>query len=338
MIPPELREALEPSEDELARLVEPLSPGLLAGLSSATEPSAAELARLRPREARRRSPVWLLAVAAVLLSFVLFPRPDAPRHLAPGVEVYGSAHAAIVDEDALVIELRDGLANFRADRRVVVRAGEVDVDFESARVSILLDGGHVRIEVFTGQAEVRTGDGTVLLAAGTSWRRPLPAEPQAEVEGVRAQRVEVEDVDAVASIQPWGPLPRRPPRVDPAPDVPAFVVLMNSRDAGQLMLADVETFLSEYPESPFAHEASVMRLERLAEEVDPEDALSQVEAWLEVHAHSPRFAEVHYLRATLLRDRLEDCGAAMTSYRIVIERGPRRLAEPARDYLEGCLD
>lgn len=345
MIPPELREALEPSDEELTRFGEPLAAGLLASLASATEPSAAELARLQPRQPRRARPLWLVAVAAALLTFVLLPRPDAPGTIAPGVEVYGSAAVALVNEDVLLVELQDGLAVFRAEERVLVRAGGVDVDFEDARLSILLDDGDVLVDVFQGRAEVRTGSDTALLGAGESWRHPSDFGASAVLDPVRAVRVdaEIDEGQATAAmhpiLEPSRPLPRRVaadevPEVDPS--LIPYSELMEAHDDGRLMLADVDGFLETHPDSMFAREARVWRLERLAEEVDPADALFEVESWLARYPSSPRFAEVHYLRATLLRDRLENCEAAVPSYLVVIDSGPQRLAREARKYVERC--
>ena len=343
MIPPELRDALEPTEAEVGRLVDPLPAPLIAGLASATEPTPPELARLRPRARSRAWPLWpLVAAVAAALLLLLLPRSGTTT-LAPGLEVSSGAAVAVVDQDLLIVELQDGLANLRAERPTLIRAGEVEIDVEVGTLSVLLDRGRVWVEVFEGRAEVRAGSRSTALGPGERWRQPTPLVEEPQPDALRAVRVEVEEQGrVVASVSPEAlpPLRRKPwldaPDLDPA--VEPFGELLDLRERDVLRLHHVEDFLAAHPDSIFVGEARVWRLERLAAEVDPQDALDAVDAWLEAHPDSQRVAEVHYLRATVLRDRLEDCDAAAASYRVVIDLGHRPRLEEARRYLERCTD
>jgi len=336
MIPPELRDALEPSDSEVGRLVDPLAPELLRGLAEATEPRPAELARLRPRERRFALPGWVLVTAALLVAFVVLPRPERPVTLAPGVEVhtYGT-YAFETQDEVAVVRLREGLANFRAERPLRVEAGEVDIETDDARFSVLVHRGRVLVDVFDGAARVRDGLETHVVEAGAGWTQPASVAEDEPLAGIDAARVDASPAPLHPHLEPSRPLPRRVDR-DELPELSADVKPYHQLLNSKRRLADVEAFLAAHPDSIFRREAEVWRLEALANEVDPGDALVEVDGWLAEHGDSARFADVHMLRATLLRDRLEDCEAAATSYRVVIEVGSPMLARQAGEYLDRC--
>ena len=345
-LPVELREALEPSDAEVERLTSPLRPGLVGACSSATEPTPTELARLQPRQRRvglPLSPFVLAAVAALLLVFGAWP--SGTTQLAEGIEVAGSALVSVAPGSMTVVDQQDGLVVYevRPDgpSDLLVRAGEVEVRVTGTRFSVLKSGRHVEVEVFRGSVEVSADGETALLGVGRVWRRRRLTRAEPEAQGTNALRHEV----GIAPLHPHLELSRPEPataseeseELPPSgADLDAFHALVTARETGRLKLSEVEAFLAEHPESDFVGEASVFRLELLARGEDAQLALAEIEAWLGAHSSGSRFVQVHYLRATLLRDKLKDCDGARPSYLVVAELGRGKLAAEAERYLEAC--
>jgi hypothetical protein len=100
-----------------------------------------------------------------------------------------------------------------------------------------------------------------------------------------------------------------------------------------------EDFLAQWQGSPFQAEVQAIALSaQLADPTaDPTSTLTKVDAWLTHNPKHPRFVEMHYLRATLLRDQLHDCKQAEPSYRVVIQMGTGVQKAQAERYLQACL-
>jgi hypothetical protein len=349
-LPTELREALEPSEAELERLTAPLPEGLRVACASATQPTPAELARLQPRGRRAGLPLtpFLLATALAVL-VTLGAWPSGTTRLAEGIEMAGSASVAVAPGALTVVEQQDGLVTYEVEPQgpsdLLVRAGEVEVLVTGTRFSVLREGRHVEVEVYRGSVEVSADGATTRLEQGGLWRRPRIEASSAAPARLQATRSEASSPSTASELHPY--LERSRPQatttIEESEELPpegadldAFHALVKARESGGLKLAQVEAFLEAHPDSDFAGEARVFRLEALARGEDAQLALREIEAWLGEHASGSRFVQVHYLRATLLRDRFKDCDAARPSYLVVAELGRGKMAAEAQRYLEAC--
>ncbi len=102
------------------------------------------------------------------------------------------------------------------------------------------------------------------------------------------------------------------------------------RDGDVQVLTGLDNFLAHYGDTAYAEPAQMARLNLLIERRPPMEALSEVERWLDDHPVSPRFIDVHGLRAGLTLHQLQDCQAALPSLEIVADRG--RAEEAATAY------
>ena len=142
------------------------------------------------------------------------------------------------------------------------------------------------------------------------------------------------------------------PETNPAAEQPAPAVMQDPAEQAAfeaLLLARAERseqtgtlaeqFLVEWTDSALQAEVQAIAIAaQLADPtLDPVRTLSKVDAWLTSNPQHPRFVEMHYLRATLLRDQLHDCQRAVPSYRVVVQLGAGTQRAQAEHYLQACL-
>ncbi|MCB9746481.1 MAG: FecR domain-containing protein [Alphaproteobacteria bacterium] len=370
---------LDPTEAELERVLDVLSPEDMAPLAQATAPTAAEIARLRPRARalappqRRLAPVMLVAVAAALLLALLWPREPAPVFVALGahqvldtplslgpdiqVEHGGPGEVALsvlaAGPEGAVVEVTEGAATFEVDpagqyRDLEVRAGSLRVRVTGTRFTVHAEG---RVEVHRGSVEV-LGEGLrTALRAGDAWP-PVAVEALDHVVQRLADResaeaaldAELEDAPELRAPAPVAPVQQRavPPEAAheelmSESEAEAFEALLLARAERDPSLGPLaEDFLRRWGDSPLGPEVEAIALSAALPSAEPLALLARVDAWLAENPDHPRFVELHYLRATLLRDRLRDCQRASVSYRVVAELGDPTRASMARRYLEAC--
>ena len=128
---------------------------------------------------------------------------------------------------------------------------------------------------------------------------------------------------------------------------------MNSAPTATLRIT--ELFLQRHPDSELAEEATILRLELLAQTAPPRQALSALDAWLGEHPDHAQFLPLLEKRADVARNGLQDCRVALPAYRVLATRarGERKargrafrglcalsegLEEEAREALTEALD
>ena len=108
---------------------------------------------------------------------------------------------------------------------------------------------------------------------------------------------------------------------------------MNSAPATTLHLT--ELFLQRHPDSPLAEEATILRLELLAQTAPPRQAMAALDGWLSTQVDHPQFLRLLEVRADLARNGMQNCRAALASYRTLATRA--RGARKARASAFGGL-
>lgn len=357
--PPKLP-ALEPTPEELEALKGPplAVPGEI--LARATVASSAEVARMQPRRAKRGLPWGAMVAGAVVLLALLLPQGPGPvlldreqptelngtLKLGLNMKVQGNAVLVLhqADRQGTEVELMSGQATFEVDPEgdytdLVVRYGDWRVRTAGGAFRIS-DAPLVLLE--SGSAQI-TGPGTDLVLEGRRRWSPIP-ETAALDEVVQTEpSADLSPPEVRPSAPPPPTAPTLEPEVedlqDPAEQA-AFEALLLARaqDAQQTApLAD--DFLAKWKDSPLAAEVQAIGLSaQLADPtLDPVRTLAKVDAWLSANPQHPRFVEMHYLRATLLRDQLHDCPGAIPSYRVVVQMGVGPQKNQAERYLRACM-
>ncbi|MBT3224153.1 MAG: hypothetical protein HN348_34225, partial [Proteobacteria bacterium] len=111
--------------------------------------------------------------------------------------------------------------------------------------------------------------------------------------------------------------------LDYAEDVLAFSAIqdMMGRESDDVVLAGLEVFLIEYPDSSLAKEAAFRRLEYRARTAEPHQVLDEIDTLLFSDPRGTRAVDLHRLRVHLALDRLNDCELASSSLLFVAEHG-----------------
>ncbi len=358
---------LEPSPEELERLSGPplAVPGQV--LAKATLASSAELARMQPRAPKRSLPWGGVLAAGVVLFALLLPQGPGPMLLAQeapttldgnlkmGLNMKVEGQAVLVlheyGRQGTEVELMSGQATFDVDP-----AGE----YTQLRVSygdwvVYTQGGRFTLSdlpalsVESGSVVLKGPEMETALGPKDRWS---PVPETASLDRV----VQTEPLKDLLPVEVKATL-RKPktevlPETNPAAEQPAPAVMQDPAEQAAfeaLLLARAERseqtgtlaeqFLVEWTDSALQAEVQAIAIAaQLADPtLDPVRTLSKVDAWLTSNPQHPRFVEMHYLRATLLRDQLHDCQRAVPSYRVVVQLGAGTQRAQAEHYLQACL-
>lgn len=152
---------------------------------------------------------------------------------------------------------------------------------------------------------------------------PVPRAPAPVIDAAPAPSIaepdEVPPEPAVVASEPVAALePDLPAEPNPSPDLAqarAFGRVQQALEDGRAEDAEylAGLFVERYPDSSLASEASFVAIEAIAVR-DPAKAVARASAWLTAHPSHARRIDVLTLHATLSRDRLKDCAAALPSY------------------------
>lgn len=284
---------------------------------------------------------------------------DTPTHLAlrgplqlgPSIEVSGLAQVQVeqADTERTIVWVERGSAFFDVDpngpyRHLTVRAADTQVHVRGTQfiVQALYDSVHV--EVLRGRVEVERDGESTAVSAGESWSHQAPLAVSSlslpTVEHLAATPIQIaavpapHDVPAPQQVQEPEVLaaPVAVPDEAPVPDSPqrAYAALLDSLDGGarpSSVARGLDAFLQRWPDHPLTPEVSALRLEVAAELEDPRTVVADLETWLARWPDHPRRLALLELHATLARDRLQDCGLALPSYRALgLEAGPTSAA------------
>jgi hypothetical protein len=372
-LPPEgpidsrLGELLRPTETE-AQALSATPPLWSRALASATEPTAAEIVALGRRRSaaprpRRFVPIALLA-AALLLAWILWPRPGAPppsevpaevpgeplaalglqlvspnaqMALTPDAWVFGTATVELLarDEVGATLRLHTGQAVFEVDpqgfaRRIVVEAGAYTVTVTGTRFLVARQGERVEVAVERGSVRVDGPELSLALKAGARWESPEEVPQPEPPKPLPVEDVSPEPAPAVA------PSHRAPSHRTTAAE---WARLLDARESGMAadeLLERVEAFLIASPDSPLSSEASFLKIELVVEAWPAARAIPAVEEWLLANPSSPRLPEGHLFRAhLLLAADPPNCAAARPSLVLARELGSPEVAAQA-GRLPGC--
>ncbi len=363
--------------------------GLVRRLRSAPSPSPRPW--LRPLPAL--TAVAAVALLALLLWPASYPPVGVPIELAdgellelgPSIDLVGPATLVVVARGR--VELQQGRLTAEVDplgkqRELAIDSGALTTVVVGTRFVVSRSPDRETVAVERGRVRVQTPMGESSLGAGESLTWPEPVEmvnAQPASERTPAEGPEPAPEPAPEPVALATPAARRPepaPEPDEPPEVaelmsrievaelgPPLDVLhferiqkelkMNTAPITTLRLT--ETFLSRHPDSALAREATIIRLELLAQTAPPRDALSELDRWLAAHPEDPQFLALLELRADTARDGLRDCRGALPGYRVLATRarGERRaraqafrglcafsegLNEEARDALTEALD
>lgn len=361
---------LEPSPEELERLSGPplAVPGQV--LAKATLASSAELARMQPRAPKRSLPWGGVLAAGVVLFALLLPQGPGPMLLAQeapttldgnlkmGLNMKVEGQGVLVlheySRQGTEVELMSGQATFDVDpegqyTELRVRYGDWVVHTQGGRFTIS-DLPAIRVE--SGSVVVRGTEMETALGPKDRWS---PVPETASLDRV-VQTEPLKDLLPV-EVKPRGPAPESKglpestglttPRSLPVPaelqdpaEQAAFEALLFARaERSEQTGTLAEAFLLQWEDSPLQTEVQAIAIAaQLADPtLDPVRTLSKVDAWLTSNPQHPRFVEMHYLRATLLRDQLHDCQRAVPSYRVVVQLGAGTQRAQAEHYLQACL-
>lgn len=349
---------LEPTPQELERLTGPPLPVPGAVLARATVASSAELARMQPRATKRSMPWGALLAAGIVLFTLLLPQGPGPMLLeqeAPtaldgrlkmglNMKVEGQGQLLLHEysRSGTVVELLSGQATFDVDPQgrytdLEVRYGDWTVLSQGANFT-LSDVPALTVE--SGEVEL-LGPGTQERLGPRDRWSPVPETvPLDRV--VQTEPLQDLDTPEARPPQPAAPKPQPSPPAqlqDPAEQA-AFEALLSARAArSEQTGALAEDFLAQWQDSPLRAEVQAIALAaKLSDPTgDPAETLREVDRWLADNPKHPRFVEMHYLRATLLRDQLHDCPKAIPSYRVVEQLGSGTQKAQAERYLKACL-
>lgn len=301
-----VKEATEPTEDEVAAMNPRLEDATLHALRIATEPTDAEVARLVARAmapAARPIP-WgrgaALIGGAAAVALLAWPLRFGPLDLEPGVVAHiddvvsvglattigGSGDAEVLQADrrGTVVEVHSGSLVFEVDpdsryRTVRVISDDIEVHVRGTRFTVT-DAPAVSVE--RGHVEVfRQGELIAELSAGEGWSEPvLPRPPPV---AVRAPRIEPpgwkprspvhQPVPMVMALSVARPAPievRTKPVVERPSAAMAFAKMLSRADGGRdaaMLAADWSIFLGSYPDAPEAFRSEA-RVYRLQARLD----------------------------------------------------------------------
>lgn len=365
--------ATDPTEREIQALSAPPAADPQGFLAAVTAPSAAELARLQPRRAPRAELPWraLVPAAMLLLAFIVLPRGPGPVMLEQGqptavddgiflgrdIRSEGTGTLRLIQAGArgTIVELLAGELRFDVNPEglyndLTVHAGGASFVTQGAAFTLSAEG-HLSVISGVVLAGVQ-GEERIPVTSGARWHTPdlapvteitqtLPAD---EVIGLQP------DPPAPEILSDPRPLPAPPQPRPPAPEPPEleemlaleqaeFEALLEARAARSQQTSTLaDRFLERWADSPMRPEVEAIALSAAMSDptLDPVALLARVDRWLSANPKHPRFVEMHYLRATLLRDQLHDCQAASVSYRVVIAMGSGALQEQSQRYLEAC--
>lgn len=259
-LPPELRERLRPSAEQVEGLVQPLPRAWVRRLTEGSRPTDVELAhfgdRLAATPAPSRGLAWqrpalTLALACALLMGAWFALPsggDLPAQqdlvlvgaevleLGPTIQAHGDTRLSIVRRDAhhQQVSMGPGRATFDVDpdgtaTHLIVVAGEVEVEVKGTAFTVDHGGERVVVLVHRGLVEVRYRTQARLLAAGDTWQTP---DATAAVEPVVLEPAPASET-AVATTAPAQPEPVVAPTASPA--APSTAATVTAPEPGAIV-------------------------------------------------------------------------------------------------------
>ncbi len=386
-LPPELGDGLRPTAEQVEGLVQPLPRAWVERLAAGSRPTATELARFRARletapdrRAGWQRPALVLAAVCALLVGSWFAAPDGEPFpaqqelplageavLGPTIRAQGGASLSITRRDShhQVVAMGPGRATFEVDpdgpaTRLVVVAGEVEIEVKGTAFTVDRDGDRVAVLVHRGLVEVRHGGAAELLSAGKTWNTPEPTAtapvlPEAELAGPPTLPEALPTPDpierhrpappvqpspaplpvaepVVAELEPTVdalPLELEPPEAVPAPPTPAEVAeayagildLIELRASAERRVEATARFLAEHGDSPHAEEVRIIGLEARAEATPTPALLEELEAWLAANPYNLSRLRLLAAHARLAHQGLGDCERAVPSYRAVAAEG-----------------
>ena len=106
-------------------------------------------------------------------------------------------------------------------------------------------------------------------------------------------------------------------------DVLAFSAIQDvmGHESDDVVLAQLEAFVVEYPDSALVKEATFRRLEYRATTAEPTTVIDEIDTVLFADPRGTRAVDLHRLRVHLALDRLNDCDLASSSLLFVAEHG-----------------
>jgi len=367
--------AVRPGPEELARLQPPPpAPAYAAQATASTAAELARLRLRVPRPARppRRGLLVAAAVALVLLAALLHGQSPAPHPVpgelavltqdawlafGPSIRVWGDGRLSVLrsGEGGTLLDLLEGGAWFEVDpegeqRSLEVRAGEVSVQVTGTRFFVE-HAGLVRVQVERGSVRVRRPAGALTLVAGEVWSSEVAApvalaelpEPSTAAPSVAAQRAPAPvTLPAPVVVLPApAVLPAAPEAAgELSPDLAlAWAAILDHRQQGvpaQALVLEIERFLEGCAQAPLCADAAMLRLELLPSLLPGEEVIAELDTWLLRYPAHPRRLEAHYLRATVAREQLEDCGLALPSYERVAREATGTLRQRAQQWSAAC--
>lgn len=276
--------------------------------------------------APRRLPVGLAAsfAAAVLASVALAfaaTRPAPPPRVSARVATTVAALDLTVvrgDEGTSfsrqrtngfdLVRLAQGAIHVRVHHlhpgeRFVVHLDDAEVEVRGTRFDVEADGGHLtRVKVSEGVVELRRGNETRLLPAGTEWNAPVAAVvPQ------NASSPSVGSSPSVAGSPGSASTARKPLPSAPSPngagsdgsDDAAFragMARLEKGDFGQAA-SELHSFASAHPDDPRAEDAEFLEALSLSKAGRADDAARAARRYLDAHPDGYRRAEAEKLLA-----------------------------------------
>jgi len=387
-LPPELRDDLSPLPDEIEGLVQPLPAHWSGRLVQDSQPQPVELARLRarlaaeprraPRPTRsRRALVAVIVLIAAIGGWHAFEPsasdPEGPalvslggpaQVLGPTISVEGQGRLSVTRGDLhhQRVQLLAGGATFRVDpsgppTRLVVQAGDVEVEVRGTVFTVELRSPSVVVRVHRGQVEVRHGGEAELLGQGQRWRRP--AEPVAPAPSIAVPDPEQVPEERVVDL---APAPERPAPIEPiqpeevlamAPaeaveQVPSerslaaaeayvdILELLELEASPRTLLAATAGFLHDHSGSAMASEVAAIQLEARAELEPSQPILAELDRWLADNPEGAWRLRLLAARARLAHQGLGDCVLALPSYSDLLREGGEAWRVWAREGIEAC--
>ena len=223
-------------------------------------------------------------------------------------------------------------------RRLVVETDDVSLVAIGSAFQLENVDGLVQLEVTRGTVEVLYGAETLRIGAGNRWQRPRLADQTVVDDPASTTDDPAEPTRGSVAV----PLATTPPvpRVNVSDADAAFLALLDARDSGaapDVLITRADEYLAAQPEGPFAVEAEATRLEALARAGRYAEAFETGGQFCRNHPDSPRRTQIMWLRATVARDRLQNCELALPIYReLVLLLGESAAGAEASYFLAVC--
>lgn len=293
--------------------------------------------------------------------------PSEAYQFGPSIVMHADAQMTVVkaDEQRTVIQVLDGSTHFAVEpdgdfRYLTVQAGDVEVVVKGTVFDVHRTGTQVEVFVERGLVEVRHDAVTYRIAKGETWRTPQELVEVASTEVIpevlpspAPEPVAVLQTNRTAKappVQRHSPAPSESKTVSTPATPPELIIqisgdtldfhkIQDQKDAGlnpDQVVHLVDEFLNKWPNSPHIRQAAELRTQSViagSNKAEAVNALSQLLTHGKIQGRLNNASETRYrtLRATLLRDSLNDCQRAIEDYRYLVShtRGKAQAASYA---------